>query len=85
MTLPMPRPVFDANATSGGFGNLPEWDLRDLYPSPESDEFAADMDWLETACAEFAAAYEGKLTGLDASAMLACVLAYEKIDIVAGG
>jgi hypothetical protein len=31
------------------------------------------MDWLETACAEFAAAYEGKLAGLDAAAMLAGV------------
>ncbi|MDO8882898.1 M3 family oligoendopeptidase, partial [Pseudotabrizicola sp.] len=84
MTLPMPRPVFDANASSGGFGDLPDWDLRDLYPAPESSEFAADMAWLETACAAFAADYEGKLSGLDAGAMLACVLAYERIDIVAG-
>ena len=30
MTLPLPRPVFDANASAGGFGRLPEWDLSDL-------------------------------------------------------
>ena len=33
------RPVFDANAASGGFGDLPEWDLSDLYPAPDSAEF----------------------------------------------
>ncbi len=34
MTLPLPHPFFDANAASGGFGDLPEWDLTDLYPAP---------------------------------------------------
>ena len=84
MTLPVARPVFDANAASGGFGTLPEWDLTDLYPAPDSREFETDMAWLEKACAEFAQTYEGKLAGFDAGAMLACVVAYEKIDIVAG-
>jgi oligoendopeptidase F len=84
MTLSLPRPVFDANAASGGLGKLPEWDLRDLYPSPDSRELTADMGWLETACADFAARYEGKLAALDAAAMLDCVLAYEKIDVIAG-
>ena len=42
MTLPLPQPVFDANATGGGFGDLPDWDLTDLYPAPDAPEFAAD-------------------------------------------
>ncbi len=80
-----PRPVFDAN-TSGAdaLGDLPEWDLSDLYPAPDSTELKRDMDWLEQACTDFAADYEGKLAGLDAKGLLEAVLRYERIDIVAG-
>ena len=46
MTLPLPRPVFDANATGGGLGKLPDWDLRDLYPSTDAPELVRDMEWL---------------------------------------
>ncbi len=84
MTLPLPRPVFDAQASAGGLGDLPDWDLRDLYPSADGPEFAADMARLETDCAAFAAAYEGKLAALDAPGLLACVRAYEAIDVTAG-
>ncbi|MEA5161629.1 M3 family oligoendopeptidase [Cereibacter johrii] len=84
MTLPLPRPVFDANASAGGLGNLPDWDLRDLYPTPDGPEFRDDMAWLKEACAGFAASYEGKLASLDAAGLLGCIEAYEKIDIVAG-
>lgn len=84
MTLPLPSPVFDANAAGGGLGNLPEWDLTDLYPAPDAPEVARDMAWLEKACADFAAAYEGKLVGLDAAGLLACVQEYEAIDVIAG-
>ncbi len=84
MTLPLPRPVFDANAASGGLGKLPDWDLTDLYAAPDAPALKADLAWLETACADFAAQYEDKLADLDADALLACVLTYENIDIVAG-
>ena len=82
--LPQSRPFFDANPSSGGFGDLPEWDLTDLYAAPDAPEVARDMAWLQQTCTGFAASYEGKLAGLDASALLDCVLAYEKIDVVAG-
>ena len=50
-----PTPAFDANATGGkSFGDLPEWDLTDLYTAPDAPEFGQDMDWLEAACATFA-------------------------------
>ncbi|MCE6961477.1 M3 family oligoendopeptidase [Cereibacter sphaeroides] len=84
MTLPLPRPVFDANASAGALGNLPEWDLSDLYPAADAPQFAQDMAWLKDACTDFAANYEGKLAALDAEGLLACVEAYEKIDITAG-
>ena len=81
----MPSPVFDASSLGGEpFGNLPEWNLTDLYPSEDSPELARDMEWLETACAEFANDYEGKLAGLDADGLLAAVQGYEQIDVIAG-
>jgi oligoendopeptidase F len=82
--MTLPRPLFDANAASGSFGDLPEWDLTDLYPAPDSPEFTTDMARLKQSCAGFAASYEGKLAGLDAAALLDCVLSYEQIDTVAG-
>jgi oligoendopeptidase F len=82
--IPTTRPVFDAHASGGGFGDLPEWDLTDLYPAPDAPELARDMAWLMQATADFAAAYEGKLAGLDAGALLTCVKAYEAIDVTAG-
>ncbi|MEO0358962.1 MAG: oligoendopeptidase F, partial [Pseudomonadota bacterium] len=66
------------------FGDLPEWDLTDLYAADDAPELTRDMAWLETACADFAAAYEGKLATLDAAGMLAAVHAYEQIDVIAG-
>ncbi|PJI92428.1 oligoendopeptidase F [Yoonia maricola] len=80
-----PQPVFDAN-TSGGkdLGNLPEWDLSDLYPSTDSAQLERDMAWLEKECAAFAADFEGKLADLDAPGLLAAVQRYEQIDVIAG-
>ena len=80
------RPVFDANATAGGkdLGNLPDWDLTDLYTAPDAPEIKRDLDWLEQACASFAADYEGKLATLDAEEFLNSVLRNEKIDTTAG-
>ena len=71
-------------SASAPLGPLPEWDLSDLYPAPDAPELARDLDWVDTACADFAATYEGKLATLDAEGMLACIRAYEAIDITAG-
>ena len=76
----------DAARDGGGapLGQLPEWDLSDLYAAPDAPELTRDLDWLERECAAFAAAYEGKLADLDTAGMLDCVTRYEKIDVVAG-
>jgi oligoendopeptidase F len=84
MTLNLPQPVFDANASAGGFGDLPDWDLTDLYPSADGPEFAGDMAELERACAGFANTYEGRLGRQDAAGLLACVQEYERIEVIAG-
>jgi oligoendopeptidase F len=76
----------DANATSGdrNLGNLPEWDLSDLYTAPDAPELARDLDWLEQACKDFAADYEGQLDTLDAAGLLHCLHRDEALSRVAG-
>ncbi len=79
-------PYFDANATAGGkdLGDLPAWDLTDLYAAPDAPEVERDLKWLETACAEFARDHQGKLAEHDATGLLDAVHRYEGIDRVAG-
>ncbi|CAD0183311.1 Oligoendopeptidase F, plasmid [Ruegeria sp. THAF57] len=82
----LPFPVRDANAVGGAdnLGDLPEWDLTDLYSSEDAPELAADLEWLEGECTSFAVDYEGKLADLDADGLLQCVLRNEKINAIAG-
>ena len=86
LPFPVSGPIWDANASRGSkdLGDLPEWDLSDLYTAEDAPELKRDLDWLEQACASFAADYEGKLATLDAKGMLDCVLRNERISAVAG-
>lgn len=81
----MKTPVFDVESQGGrDLGQLPEWDLSDLYTAPDAPEIKRDLDWLEAACADFARDYEGKLAELSSDEMLEAVRRYERIDVVAG-
>ncbi len=84
--LRTPTPTYDANAQSGSknLGDLPEWDLTDLYPSDDAAELKRDLDWLEEACRSFAADYEGKLADLTADEFLTAIHRHEKIENIAG-
>jgi oligoendopeptidase F len=87
MLLPFPAALpRDAATDAGGapLGDLPVWDLTDLYAAPDAPELTADLQWLETECAAFSSEYEGKLADLDTAGMLDCITRYEKIDVVAG-
>ncbi len=84
MAPSFPRPAFDARIGGNSLGNLPEWDLTDLYESPDCDAFARDMADVEAAGASFELTYKGKLAGLDAPGMLDCIRTYEQIETTAG-
>lgn len=77
-------PAYDARIGGNSFGDLPEWDLNDLYTDPDAPEVGRDLDWLAQSGAAFATKYQGKLAGLTASELLDCVQSYEVIDITAG-
>ncbi|WP_438959109.1 M3 family oligoendopeptidase [Nereida sp.] len=76
--------MLDAPTTQTDFGDLPNWDLSDLYESSDADQLHKDMAWLEAECADFATSYEGKLADLSAAELLNAVRRYEKIDMIAG-
>ncbi len=84
--LPFPAPFRDAanESGAGALGALPEWDLSDLYAGQDAPELKRDLDWLEQACASFAADYEGNLASLDAAGLLECVQRNERISAIAG-
>ena len=65
-------------------GDLPEWNLSDLYPGMQSAELTSDLDRVEAACQDFGASYEGKLADLDGDALAGAVVAYEGIDRTLG-
>ncbi len=81
-----PFPVRDAIAGGGSenLGDLPEWDLSDLYTSEDAPELSRDLQWLESECAAFAQGYEGKLSNLDANGLLNCIQRNEQINAIAG-
>ncbi|MEM7241994.1 MAG: M3 family oligoendopeptidase [Pseudomonadota bacterium] len=82
---PLPELIRDASDPTGGdFGDLPVWNLDDLYPGEKSAELKSDLEKLETACARFASDFEGELDGLTPAGMLDCVERYEDIQNVSG-
>lgn len=52
------------------FGNLPVWDLDDLYPGKDSPEFKAALEEAKTLAAKFEADYKGRLAELTKSGQL---------------
>lgn len=79
-------PHHDAADRQGAtpFGNLPEWDLSDLYPSADAPELVRDLDALSVQAGDFASRYQNRLADLDPAAMLTCIEQYQQIDILAG-
>tara|TARA_R110002096_G_scaffold7102_5_gene31516 strand:+ start:8943 stop:10778 length:1836 start_codon:yes stop_codon:yes gene_type:complete len=80
-----PEITYDATDPTGGdFGNLPDWNLDDLYPSTDGPEITHDLVELEKNCAAFAKDYQGELDGLTPDGLLNCIERYEDIQNVAG-
>ena len=84
--LQLPIPNFDSEQSKGSseLGQLPDWNLNDLYTSTDAKELVSDLSWLEKECDEFANKYEGKLKFLSADQMLKCIIRNEKISSISG-
>lgn len=53
-----------SSATEADLGDLPEWNLADLYAGPDAAAFKTDMEKAALQAKQFADAYQGKLEGL---------------------
>ena len=82
----LPVRTFDSEHSKGSseLGQLPDWNLSDLYTSTDAKELVSDLNWLEKECDKFANDYEGKLKSLSADQLLNCVLRNEKISSISG-
>ncbi|MCB1440910.1 MAG: oligoendopeptidase F, partial [Nitratireductor sp.] len=80
--VPRQKPA-GAGATGEDLGNLPEWNLTDLYPGMDSPEYARDVKTSLEESAAFEAKYAGKLSGLaedDPGGLAEAVVDYERIE-----
>jgi len=67
------------SSPSDELGPMPEWNLADLYPAPDSSELAADLEAAERDAKKFQADYQGKLTTLSPDAFGEAIAAYERM------
>jgi oligoendopeptidase F len=69
-------------------GAMPEWNLKDLYPSMDSPAFASDLAEAAAECKSFNAAYKGKLEALAKKAsgagLLVAIQRYEALEELLG-
>ena len=65
-------------------GDLPTWNLSDLYSSPGGTDLEADLKRATADADSFAKAYEGKVAGLDGKALGAAVTRYEALHDLMG-
>jgi oligoendopeptidase F len=77
------------STSSAALGDLPEWDLGDLYPGMESAAVSADLARALADSEAFATRYRGKLADIAAAPdggarLLAAVEAYEALDDLMG-
>ena len=68
----------------GNAGELPTWDLGDLYPAPDSPVLEADLGRALREAQGFEAAHGGKLAGMSGAALGAAIAQYEGIEEVLG-
>lgn len=93
MADPMRKGVFNMAGTLSAvsrkqdLGELPEWNLADLYPGADSSELRLDMEHALSGCAEFNERHQGKLADLaatDPDALAAVISGYEALEEVMG-
>lgn len=79
-----PHKSLDLSGASDDFGDLPEWDLTDLYPAPDAPALKNDIDDLEKKARAFAEDFEGKLASASADQLFDAITRYEAIQSISG-
>ncbi|HSV28006.1 MAG TPA: oligoendopeptidase F, partial [Candidatus Omnitrophota bacterium] len=68
------------HTASASLGNLPEWDLTDLYPAPDSAKLSQDLDAADAAAKSFHAKYNGRLADVSGDELGEAIAEYERIS-----
>jgi len=72
--------VLERPSEPDNFGDLPQWDLSDLYAGREDPTLAVDLDTAEAEAKAFRERYFGRLAGLPGTELGAAVREYERME-----
>ncbi len=70
--------------TAAALGDLPRWDLADLYPGPDSDALERDLCRAEADAKAFNEHWAGRLAALDGAGLGRAIAAYEALEDITG-
>ena len=65
-------------------GDLPSWNLADLYPAPDAPELETAFEQAKEKADSLAADYEGKLADLSGAEMATAIRRYEELSEIMG-
>jgi oligoendopeptidase F len=86
--MPQTADVTPARNEQTDIGPLPEWNLADLYPGVESEEFARDLGRCERESRQFATDFKGRLPELlaerDGAGLAEAIARYETLEDLLG-
>ncbi len=68
-----------SSSASSPLGALPEWDLTDLYPAPDSPELENDLAAAAKAAAQFNLDYSGRLAEISGTRLGEAIAEYERL------
>jgi len=72
------------NNTPADLGDLPGWDLSDLYPGRDAPELAEALDDVATRARAFSDQYAGTMADADGARMATAVETYEELQEILG-
>jgi len=81
---PYPTPSKELMSMNVVLGDLPTWNLADLYSSPAGADLETDLQRATREAEAFAKDYEGKIAGLDGKTLGAAVARFEALSDLMG-
>jgi oligoendopeptidase F len=80
----MPRSAAASTSDRAELGALPEWNLADLYPAPDSSALRRDLERADRDTQSFAQKWQGRLADLPGAELAAAIADYEALSDLLG-
>jgi oligoendopeptidase F len=80
----MPRSAAATSSDRAELGALPEWNLADLYPAPDSSALRRDLERADRDTQSFAQKWQGRLADLPGAELAAAIADYEALSDLLG-